>query len=83
MKSDPIQRILNRIDPHTTPFATCHDVLMNEAMETGGTYTVADDGRTVIDIHRLRVTSRNETDAIRLWLRAAATSLSRKQEITS
>lgn len=79
MKNDPIQSLLNRINPDAS-LAERHDTLMNEAMETGGTF-MTKGTITTIDMHGIRVTNDTETGAIRLWLRAAATHYARSEKL--
>ena len=70
--SEQIQRLLTRIDPQGASFAERHDALMNEAMETGGTYAPREGESWLIDLHGIRVTCETEDKAQRLWLRIAA-----------
>ncbi|MBU0643663.1 MAG: hypothetical protein KJ731_21110 [Alphaproteobacteria bacterium] len=79
MKNDPIHSLLNRIDPAAS-LAERHDILMNEAMETGGTFMTKGD-ITTIEMHGIRATHCSETGAIRLWLRAAATHFARAEKL--
>ncbi|KAB6714307.1 hypothetical protein [Roseobacter sp. TSBP12] len=79
MTSNPIQSLLNRIDPAAS-LAERYDILMNEAMETGGTFATLGD-ITTIDMHGIRVTHCSETGAIRLWLRAAATHFAHSEKV--
>ncbi|WP_226550827.1 hypothetical protein [Celeribacter naphthalenivorans] len=77
--SDQIQRMLNRIDPQSSTFNERHDALMNEAMETGGTYAPRVEGHWLIDLHGVRVTGETEDKAQRLWFRIAATRTAIKE----
>lgn len=81
MNMDHIQTLLNRIDPAAS-LETRHDILMNEAMETGGTF-MTKGTTTTIDMHGVRVTNDTETGAIRLWLRAAAAHFARSEKVGS
>ncbi|MGJ8561710.1 MAG: hypothetical protein ACSHX3_15880 [Litorimonas sp.] len=53
------------------------DTFANEALETTGTYDTAQD-KTVIDLHRIRVTGRTDIEAQNLWMRAAQSHLARR-----
>ena len=82
MSADQLKRILKNLDPQSSTFAERHDVLMNEAMETGGAYAQRDNGQWLLDIHGVRVTSETEDGAQRLWLRIAATQTNRQHART-
>ena len=70
MNGDPIQNLIDRIDPQSD-FATKHDAFVAETLECGGSYQTQAGNMFMIDLHGIRVLANTETNAHELWLRAA------------